>query len=262
MIILVNTIDKCLSPILLVALFLCLADVSIAASPFATAQLGHGSPLLLDREHNAVGTIIGATQSHDLDGKASNAYEVVSPSGYLAALLPDGSLGAVRQLHFETSTCQGLPRVPAEEGFVLPGYVFAFGKPATVYFIRKSAVTQVLTVRSVLEAGEKAATCSEVDNKGNFFTAESKLVVITGFMRHDYGSLSTAENIAEVPAKDSKRSMFRELDSGPARSLLYQPGLPACAAGCEQSLIANGICESECNNVACGYDPVDCRNQD
>jgi len=243
-------------------LLLCLAEVSAAASPSTTAQPGHGSALLVDREHKAVGTFIGTTQSHDLDGKISNAYEVVSPSGYLAALLPDGSLGAVKQLHFEADTCQGPPRVPAEEGFIPPGYVFTFGKPATVYFIRKSAVTQALTVGSILEAGDEGATCTEVDIKGEFYTAESKLAVITGFTRSDYGSVSIQANPPEIPTKDSKSSLFEDLDAGPARSLLYQPGMQACAPGCEQAFIANGICESECNNKACGFDQGDCQSQD
>ncbi|MCP4334257.1 MAG: hypothetical protein GY785_16485 [Gammaproteobacteria bacterium] len=226
-----------------------------------TAQPGRGSPLLVDGEHNAVGTFIGTTRSHDLDGKISMAYEVVSPSGYLAALLPDGSLGAAKQFHFETATCQGPPRVLAEDGLVLSGYVFAFGQPATIYFIRKSAVAQVLTVNSILEAGDKGAICTEIDIKGTFYTAESRLVVITGFTRADYGSVSIQTDPPVVPAKDSKSSLFEEIDSGPARSLLYQPGMQACATGCEQALIANGICESECNNEACGYDQLDCQNQ-
>ena len=249
-------INKFMTPALL---FLCLAEVLAAASPSAAAQPGHGSPLLLDGEHSAVGTFIGTTQSHDLDGKVSDAYEVVSPSGYLAALLPDGTLGAVKQLHFETDTCQGPPRVPAEEGFILRGYVFAFGQPATVYFIRKSAVAQALTVNSILEAGDQGATCTEVDIKGDFYTAESRLVVITGFTRPDYGSASIQTDPPEIPAKDSKSALFQDLDSGPARSLLYQPGMQACAPGCEQVSIANGICESECNNTACGFDQGDCQ---
>jgi len=224
------TINRFLAPALLL---LCLAEITAAASPSAIAQPGHGSPLLVDGEHNSVGTIIGPTQSHDLDGKISDAYEVVSPSGYLAALLPDGTLGAVKQLYFETPTCQGSPRVPAEEGLTLPGYVFAFGKPAAIYFIRKSAVAQALTVRSALEAGDEGATCTEVDIKGVFYTAESKLAVITGFTRSDYGSVSIQADPPEIPAKDSKSSLFEDLDAGPARSLLYQPGMQACVAGCE-----------------------------
>ena len=252
-------INRFLTPALLL---LCLAEVSAAASPSAAAQPVHGAPLLFDGEHSAVGTIIGTTQSHDLNGKVSHAYEVVSPSGYLAALLPDGTLGAVKQLHFETDTCQGLPRVPAKEGFILPGYVFAFGQPATVYFIRKSAVAQALTVNSILEAGDEGATCTEVDIKGAFYAAESRLVVITGFTRPDYGSVSIQTDPSKIPATDSKSSLFKGLDSGPARSLLYQPGMQACAPGCEQASIANGICESECNNNACGFDQGDCQSQD
>ena len=236
--------------------------MSVAASLSATAQPGHGSPLLLDGEHNTVGTFIGTTQSHDLDGKISKAYEVVSPSGYLAALLPDGTLGAAKQFHFETATCQGPPRVLAEEGLVHSGYVFAFGQPATIYFIRKRAVAQSLTVNSILEAGDQGATCTEVDLKGAFYTAESRLVVITGFTRPDYGSVSIQTDPPEIPAKDSKSSLFEELDSGPARSPLYQPAMQACATGCEQALIANGICESECNNIACVFDQGDCQGRD
>lgn len=255
----VNIVKKILTPALPALLFLCLVEVSVAESQSTTAQLNDGASLLVDREHDAVGSFIGATQSHDLDGKASNAYEVVSPSGYLAVLLPDGSLGAAKQLHFETDTCQGPPRVQAEEGSILPGYVFAFGKPATVYFVRKSAVAQVLTVRSILEASDEGATCTEVDIEGAFYPAESKLAIITGFTRPEYGSVSIQTDSSETTAKDSKSLLFENLESGPARSLLYQPSMPACAAGCEQAFIANGNCESECNNNACGFDQGDCQ---
>jgi len=258
----VNIIDKIPMPARMALLLFGLAITSATGALSADSRL---PPVLVDHEDNAIGIFTGTTRSYDLDGVASNAFEVVSPSGYLAAVLPDGRLGAVRQLYFETDACHGPARVAArpsstQEGLLVPGYVFAFGQPASIYFISKNAAAHEFTPKSVLLAGAEGVNCSEDDTSGLFYAAEDRLTYITASLRLDYGSVSIQTSLPALPVESEAKPSSKSLDNGPARSKLYQPGMQSCAPGCEQGYIVNGTCDSECNNAACGFDQGDCQD--
>jgi hypothetical protein len=136
--------------------------------------------------------------------------------------------------------------------------LFGFGAPTAWYLIAKGARAQQLEVKSMMSAAEGATSCSEVKLSDRFYVLDSNRSAETGLVRIQSGRvrLQTVSSSGRMPR--NRQSLFDNTGSGAAGPQLYQPGLDACAPGCSADLLANGVCESECNNNECGYDAGDC----
>jgi len=210
-------------------------------------------PQLVDADMRAIGVFVGTTRSHDQTGAVTSAFEVALPSGYFAAVLADGQLGGPAVLYYESEACEGTMYLPASE--TLPGYLFGFGAPTAWYLIAKETRVRQIEAKSMLSVTAGVTSCSEVNLSDRFYALNSNRSEETGLARIQPGrvSLQTVSVSGRAPRK--RQSLFNNSGSG---AQLYQPGPDACAPGCSADLLANGVCESECNNNQCGYDSGDC----
>lgn len=229
----------------------------------STLPSGPLQPILVDSTGSKIGLFVGTTSTYNQSGTPVKAYELVTRTGFIAALQPNGKLGGVRELLFQSDDCTGRPNIAVHQANtvndVVPGYVLSHGHPSRVLVIPGKATIRKLNLKSVSRVSIEGFICEKISLSKLVYLVAENNAITTGVSTTDFGEIRVQmAPIKKKQSKVSRESLLKKLLAAPGNTTSNDFATEQCSPGCDLEYISNGICEPECNINACGYDFNDC----
>lgn len=247
-----------------------IATALFAIAVFATNNLGAQGlgDSRNDFQRNGF-TLLGQSVALDRRGERVGAHQLLTAKGYLVLRLPDGSMGRISEVFYQTPDCTGRlfananashEKVPA-----LPGMVFLPPDTTMPHFIPVGASAEVIktTSQATLKAGR--LTCAALATELPLYSAQENSVVTTGVggNRIDWSAIRFP-----MPRliKDDESAILTNFILHQSVEASKKVNWPAdegieCSRGCFLSYIDNAQCDSQCYVPECHYDGKDCVNE-
>jgi len=241
------------------------ATAVLATTNLGAQGLGHSRN---DFQLNGF-TLLGQSVALDRRGERVGAHQLLTAKDYLVLRLPDGSMGRISEVFYQTPDCTGRLFASAnashEKVPALPGMVFLPPYTTMPHFIPVGASAEVIKTASqaTLKAGR--VTCAALAVELPLYSAQENSVVTTGVggntidwsairfpvprMIMNYESAILTNFTLHKSVEDSRNDNLSEVE-----------GIE-CSRGCFLSYIDNGRCDSQCYVPECEYDGKDCVNE-
>ena len=245
-------------------LFAFIATVSAAADE----RILIGAPQVFNARGDFVGLYGGLAPVTSNQGETINAIAVITSTGYLLPMTPQGDIGLYRSAYFVDENCYGVEYLsPVADHWgsaPLAGSIYRSLVTAEIRYIPQYSAAVSINVKSRMYFdSQNILKCEALDSAIGALRSDENDPAITGYGHSETEQSAIAVRIPERSRRQA-RSLRQRLTESPALELKSKEDLPEqqeCSPGCLLEDTGNDVCEISCYVEACYFDSGDCSNE-
>lgn len=242
-----------------------------ATSAVADEKTGIEAPQIFNNRGDLVGLYGGLVPVTNVQGETVNAIAVITRTGFVLPMTPQGDIGLFRSAYFADENCNGdefLSPVADRWGSApLAGLIYRSLATAEIRYIPQYSVAVTIDIKSHMSFDDQnILKCEAFDNVIAVLRSDENEPAITGYKQTQTEHAAIALRIPESPRRQAqglgqKLAERAALETAMLEAEENLPEQQECSPGCLWEDAGNNVCEISCYVEACYFDSGDCRNE-
>jgi hypothetical protein len=245
-------------------LILCVFITAVSAAADEKARFE--TPQVINARGDFVGLYGGLVPVTSSQGETVKAIAVITRTGYVLPVTPEGDIGLYRSAYFANENCNGdeyLSPVADRWGSApLAGLIYrSLGKAEIRHIPQYSEVLQIDVKSRMYFDIENFLKCETIDSVMGVLESAENDPAITGYEHEQTKQSAIALRIPENTGRQSRILGQRSVQGA---VLIPEDNLPEqqeCSPGCLLEDTGNDVCDISCYVEACYFDSGDCSNE-
>ncbi len=253
---------------LVIVLFF-LASLWLAApADAADERILIGTAQVFNDQGDLVGLYGGLMPVTSIQGETINAIVVITRTGYVLPMTPQGDIGLFRSVYFAGEDCYGdeylSPVADSWGSAPLAGLIYRSLVTAQIRYIPQYGAAVSIDVKSRMYFDNQSILkCEALDRAIGVLQSDENDPAITGYRQRQTEQSAIALRIPENTGRQGG-SLRQRLVNSASLGLDLKEDLPEqqeCSPGCLLEDMGNDVCEISCYVEACYFDSGDCSNE-
>jgi len=238
------------------------------ASAAADEKILIEAPQVFNARGELVGLYGGLMPVTSIQGETINAIVVITRTGYVLPMTPQGDIGLFRSVYFAGEDCYGdeylSPVADSWGSAPLAGLIYRSLVTAQIRYIPQYGAAVSIDVKSRMYFDNQSILkCEALDRAIGVLKSDENDPTITGYRQRQTKQSAIALRIPEGTRRRA-RSLSQRLAESATLDLELEEDLPEqreCSPGCLLEDMGNDVCEISCYVEACYFDSGDCSNE-
>ncbi len=243
--------------------------VMAAAGAAADERVVTASPQVFDSRGELVGLYGGLLPVTNTRGETVNAIAVITRTGYVLPMTPQGEIGLFRSTYFSDKACNGdeflSPAADSRGSAPLAGMIYRSPATTEIRYIPQYTPAIATDVKSRMYFDEQnILKCEAMEIVIRVLQSDVNDPAITGFKPERTEQRAVALRIPDDPGNQARGLIQLTQRKAGSPTLQPQEALPEeqeCSPGCLLEDVGNNYCDISCYVEACYFDSGDCNNE-
>ncbi len=236
------------------------------ASAAADEKILIEAPQVFNARGDLVGLYGGLMPVTNIQGETINAIAVITRTGYVLPMTPQGDIGLFRSAYFADEGCYGdeyLSPVADRWGSApLAGLIYRSLVTAQIRYIPQYSAAVPIDVKSRMYFDNQSILkCEALDSAIGVLQSDENDPAITGYRQRQTEQSAIALRIPEGTGRQARSLRQRLAQSAVLIPKENLPEQQECSPGCLLEDTGNDVCDISCYVEACHFDSGDCRNE-